>query len=141
MHEVPLFSGAGVQVTSARVVSGMQTYPTASIASVSSFTVPADRGASIIGAVFFAVLIVVGGGLTACGQAVDVPTVAGLGVVLALLGAVSAAALAVLAVTKKPGYGVQITIAGGGTVQVMRSPNQALVGQVIGAVNQALTMR
>ncbi len=139
-HEQPIFAGGGVQVTTARLVCANQTYPIGAITSVAPFVIPADQSgpgcglfAGIAGALGSFVMFAIG----LAAESVSL---------LAMFGPLAVICIAVVVgcaywrTTRKPSYGVSISTAGM-QVRAVVSPDQAFTHAVIGALNQALSMR
>lgn len=139
-QEAVLFTGHGVQVTSARFVCYQQTYPLGGITSVTPFTIPPDNGSAYTWVVLFALMSV--GSLAITALCVVAESSGGAGFFgLMMIGAAGLAALCIVTGRgKKPTHGVQITTAGM-NVRALTSVDLAFVQNVVGALNQALAMR
>lgn len=138
-QEQQLFAAGGVQVTTARLVCWNQTYPMASISSVSTFIVPASQS-GFGWAVFFGLGALGSFAMAALGIAVSSTEMA---LVFGLLTACSTtfAILISRAVrARKPSYGVMISTAGM-QVRAVVSPDGPMVQAIVGALNHALSMR
>jgi type IV secretory pathway TrbD component len=138
--EVSLFAAQGIQVTSARLVCGPQTYPIAAITSVNVFMAPPENSSAKVG-----IGLCVFGFLAAltfgtCGNMVDMRGATGTAVFLSVVAAVVMALCIRSIVASKPTYGVQIWTSGM-NVRAMHTPDPSLANGVAGAINQALAMR
>lgn len=132
-QEFTILQEPGVIVTSARFIVGQQTYPMAGLTAVAPFTDPPSTIGSIVGTLCV-------GGLAAISGLAAYFAGSGLGFgVTGLLGA-AATVILVLGMMKKPMHGVRIATAGG-QVHALFSRDIQHVQRVVGALNQALSMR
>jgi hypothetical protein len=132
-QETPIFNVGGVQVTTARFICWQQTYPIGGITSVSPFTVFASKSGpngwgvwSALWGVIWFVGLLNGAGANA--------------VIGFIFSALCVAACVAWARSKKDSYGVMITTAGM-NVRAVVSADREFVGNIIGALNYALSMR
>lgn len=131
-QEVPIFAAQGVQVTSARFVVGMKTYPIAAITSVAPLFFPPQTSGPVAAILFCSMGLLVSWGI----YAIDGTWGATFAAIFAagIVGGVFAYR------AKKPGYGVLITTSGM-NVQALTTWDGAFSQHVIGALNQAVSMR
>lgn len=130
-QEVSILAEQGIQVTSARFIVYQQTYPINGITSVAPFSFQPGRAGPLLGILFF--------GLASLG-----------GIVSAINGDGSPGAavfcLAMLGLciwwfmSRKMQHGVIVSTAGM-QHRALVTPDPALVHRVVGALNQAISMR
>lgn len=132
-QETALFAAGGVQVTTARFVCWQQTYPMGGITSVSPFTIQAARTGPYALAVFSAFWAIVW-----FASLVWDPNAPAVLMLLVSAGLVAAGIM--WGRSRKATHGVMITTAGM-NVRAVASPDGVFVQQIVGALNQALSMR
>lgn len=133
MYETPLLTEPGIHVTTARFVVGHQTYPIASITSVSPFTIRASRTNGYLGGGLFVLLTL----LTL------VPGLVALnfgGIVIGLIFGGLATLCISLAKAKQDTHGVVIATSGM-QVRALVTNRFDQVSRVVMALNQAIASR
>jgi hypothetical protein len=134
--ETVLFAERGIQVTTARLTVGPQTYPIHMIGGVEPHLVPTQTSGATTAGVFAILLGVLPA--SCCIWLGDSARTFGITLLVAAIGMIGIAIGH--AVTRKAFYGVTV-ITPSGRFQIAQSPDEAFAHRVMGAMNHALSMR